>query len=92
MDDFLKALRSQLPGIRSQGQMVAFMASFDAFRATLEGITEGNQIKEDKAKLLLLESFEVFRAATAITELLESVPEAAVSSEAKSFKRPPEDV
>lgn len=86
---FIRALQQQLPGIKSQAQFTAFQASFEAFRATINGILERNPAGESAGREALQKSFETMRVATDLTQKLADVPEAATSKEAEAFKQPP---
>lgn len=88
---FMRALQQQLPGIKSQAQFTAFQASFEAFRAVVNGVLEGNREAEAAGKEALAKSFETLRVATDLTGKLQDVPEAATSKEAEAFKRPPSE-
>lgn len=86
---FMRALQGQLPGLKSQGQFTAFQASFEAFRAVVNGILEGKKDQEKVGREALDKALETLRMATEITRKLEDVPEAATSEAAAEFKKPP---
>lgn len=86
---FMKALQDQLPALKSQGQFTAFQASFEAFRAVVNGILTQNTAAEAAGKEALSKALETLRMATHLTRKLEEVPEAATSPAAEDFKKPP---
>ena len=88
-DIFAEALKTQLPGLKTKAQMTAFMASFEAYRAMVNAILEGNHEHEAKAQEALITSFEVIRKATEISNMLRDVPEAAASIESDDFRAEP---
>jgi len=88
---FMRALQQQLPGLKSQAQFTAFQASFEAFRAVINGVLERNREAEAVGKEALAKSFETLRVATDLTQKLHDVPEAVTSREAEDFKRPPRE-
>jgi hypothetical protein len=83
---FAQALRSQIPGLKSQGQINAFMVSFEAYREVVNSILDGNTEKGLKAREALSMSFEAIRQATELTRKLEEVPEAATSTASDDFR------
>jgi hypothetical protein len=87
---FFKALQTQFPKLKSQGQFNAFQAAFEAFRAVLNSIYEGgNPVAEKEAMEALMQAFAVSKTATELTRKLEDVPEAAEGRAADEFKQAP---
>ena len=87
--EYFKALQQQLPGLKSQAQLTAFNASFEAFRGVMNGIFEGKPDLEKAARGALESGFEAARKVTEMTERLAENPEAATSKAAEEFKQPP---
>lgn len=86
---FAEALKTQLPGLKNQAQLNAFMASFEAYREVMNSILDGNHEKETAAREALATSFEVVRKATDISNMLKDVPEAAASKASEDFRAEP---
>jgi hypothetical protein len=86
---FAEALKTQLPGLKTQAQLTAFMASFEAYREVMNALLEGNHEKETAAREALATSFEVVRKATDISNMLKDVPEAAASKASEDFRNEP---
>jgi len=78
-----------MPGLKTQAQFTAFRAGFDAFRAVMTAILDGDSAKELEARKILDMTFTATRQATEIGRQLADVPEAATSKAAEDFKRPP---
>jgi hypothetical protein len=85
----VEALRMSMPGLKTQAQFTAFMATFDALRALANSIFEGNKEAATQAQAALNQGIEALRLATDITRRLEEVPEAASGKGAEEFKKPP---
>jgi hypothetical protein len=90
MDQVLtQALKSTMPSLKTQAQFNTFRAAFDAFRATMNAIFEGDGAKELESRKILDLSFTAAKQATDISRKLEDVPEAATSKASEEFKTPP---
>jgi hypothetical protein len=87
-DTFFEALKAQLPGIKTQAQLTAFMAAFESFRETMNGILTGNKEKEEQARKALDTAFKICHQATDISDMLRDVPEAATSKTAEDRRKP----
>ncbi len=86
---FMKAIQARLPGLSSQAQMNAFMATFDALCFTVNAICLRNAEHEEAGLKAFKQALHVTRTATEITEKLRDVPEAATSAVSEEFKKPP---
>jgi hypothetical protein len=86
-----EALKQTMPGMKSQGQYNAFRTAFDAFRAAMNAIFDGDAAKAEESRKLLDMAFIGCKQATDITRKLGDVPEAAASAAANEFKRPPSE-
>lgn len=85
----VEALRASMPGLRTQAQFNAFMATFDALRAVANAHFEGKPEMAAQARVALDQGIEAIRLSSDITRRLEEVPEAASGKTAEEFKRPP---
>jgi hypothetical protein len=88
---FFKALQEQMPGIKSQAQLDAFLASLEALKVTVNAIHSGDKDAEAKGREALSKALDAVSKATQITEKLREVPEAATSKESEAFKVPPKE-
>jgi hypothetical protein len=90
-NQFFKALQEQMPEIKSQAQLDAFLTSLGALKSTVSAILSGDKEAEARGREALSKSLEAVAKATQITEKLREVPEAATSKEAEAFKSPPKE-
>ena len=88
-DAVLQALKTQMPGIKTQAQFNAFMAAFDALRATLNAIFTGDADTATQGRKALDKAFELAEVVSRVSEQLKDVPEAATSKVAEEFRTPP---
>ena len=85
----IDAMKSTMPGLRTQAQFNAFMASFDALRLLMNYVFEGNTEKVLESKRALEMAIDAASQVTRISDQLRDVPEAATSEAAEEFKNPP---
>lgn len=85
----LNLIQQSLPGLKSQAQFNAFMASFDAFKGLMNALFTQNTIAEAEYRKALDTSFEAVKKMTDLTVKLSDVPEAAESKLAEEFKTAP---
>ena len=85
----LRAIQQSLPGLKSQAQFNAFMASFDALRGVMNSIFTGDTKAEKEFLDGLMQSIDAARKMTELTDKLHDVPEASESRLADEFKNPP---
>lgn len=85
----IDAMKSTMPGLRTQAQFNAFMASFDALRLLMNYVFEGNTEKVMESKRALEMAIDAASQVTRISDQLRDVPEAATSAAAEEFKNPP---
>ena len=78
-----------MPGLKSQAQFNAFMASFDALRGVMNSIFTGDTKAEKEFLDGLMQSIDAARKMTELTDKLHDVPEASESRLADEFKNPP---
>lgn len=86
---FFQALQAQLPNLKTQAQLNAFMAAFDALRLVLDATFGGDKMAATQAKEALLQALDVAEKVTSIGESLRDVPEAATGPQAAQFIDPP---
>ena len=87
---FFQALQSQIPNLKTQAQLNAFMASFDALRLVLDATFAGDTLAAETAKGALMQALDVAEKVTTIGQSLRDVPEAAVGPQASQFVQPPQ--
>ena len=88
-ENLIRALREQIPGLKSQAQFLALVAAIDAVKLAAKGIVERDPSREFAGRDALQKSLDALRQVTEVTEKLDAVPEAASSTAAKAFKEPP---
>jgi hypothetical protein len=84
-----QALKTHIPGLKTQAQFNAFRAAFDAFHAVVGAIFDTDGPREEESRKLLDTAFLACKQATDITRKLSEVPEAASSKAAEEFKKAP---
>jgi hypothetical protein len=87
----LQALQSQLPGLKTQAQLNAFMAGFDALRLVMGSIFQGDVAAETKALEALAQIFELARSSTQLSNQYAEAPEVA-STVSNPYTQPPKSV
>ena len=81
-----EALKSQMPGIKSQAQYDATVGALEASRLVINSLLKRDATSELEARKALELAFDAVRKATELTIKLEDSPEAATSSAAQQFK------
>lgn len=87
----LEALKSQLPGLKTQAQLNAFMVGFDTLRLIMSSIFQGDLESEMKGREALEQVFDLARASTDLGNQFAEVPEAAQTA-SNSFVQPPTSI
>ena len=87
-EQMLEAMKAQLPGLKTQAQLTAFMGCFEALQLTLNAIFEGDESQVEVGQKAINLALEVAVQATVISKQLEESPEAATSEAAEEFKTP----
>lgn len=84
-----QALKTQMPGLKTQAQFNTFRAAFEAFQAVCSAIFDGDASRETEARKILDTTLTACRQATDISRKLADVPEAATSKASEEFKKAP---
>lgn len=90
-EQMLEAMKAQLPGLKTQAQLTAFMGCFEALQLTLNAIFEGDEERVEVGQQAINLALEVAVQATMISKQLEESPEAATGEVAEEFKTPAGD-
>ncbi len=91
-ESMMKMLAMQVPNMKTQAQFNAFMACFDALRATVNAYFGGQTASAEMAREVLNKSLDMAQQVTAAVEKLNDMPDEAKSEEAKEFTRPPKEL
>ena len=84
-----EALKSQMPGIKSQAQYDAVVGALEATKLVINALLTGNRPGRQEARAALETAFEAVEKATELTDQLLDSPEAATSDAARQFKETP---
>ena len=88
---FMAGLQSKIPHLKTQAQLTAYMAGFDAFCQWLDAIFAEDPSRALLAHTTMLKAAEVAKQSTEISRKLADVPEAATGPGADIFKNPPKE-
>lgn len=88
-EGMLEAVRASVPNLKTQAQLNAYMAAFDALRFTLDAIYAQDELREKAAREALDKAFDVARKATDIGKKLEDVPPEERGPASAMFTKPP---
>lgn len=87
----LQALQSQIPGLKTQAQLNALMAGFDALRLVMGSIFQGDHLAEIKGLEALGQVFDLARKSTELSNQYAEDPEVA-STVSNPYTQPPKSV
>ena len=65
-EQMMEAVRASIPNLKTQAQMTAYMAAFDALRYTLDAIYAQDAPREKMARDALEKPFDVTHQSTVI--------------------------
>lgn len=88
-DMMAQVLKAQIPHLKTQAQLNAFMLGFDAFRSLIDSIFAGDKAREETSKDVLDKALHACRLATEIGDKYAQVPEAAQTKTAEPFVQAP---
>jgi hypothetical protein len=87
----LEALKAQVPGIKTQAQLNAFLAAFDSLRLVVSCIFNGDEKGEENALLVLKQTLDLAKKVTDLSNKYAEVPEAA-QGVSNSFTQAPNNL
>ena len=82
-------MRQQIPNLKTQAQLNAFMTTFEALRHTMNAAFGRSKAEFDQYREVLDKALDAAWSISGIVETLSENPEAATSADAKQFKDPP---
>lgn len=84
-----EALRHQMPNLKTQAQMTAFMVSFDSLRLLVDAICAGDKAREVQARDAFEKSIQAAREVTDLGNKFQEVPVEHRTSVSNPFTQPP---
>jgi len=90
-EQMMEAVRASIPNLKTQAQMTAYMAAFDALRYTLDAIYAQDAPREKMARDALEKAFDVAHQSTVIGKRYEEVPEESRGPASSAFTTPPKE-
>ena len=91
VNPMLKAIQQAMPGVKTQAQLNAVMATFEVVKIWINSVIMGNLDEEAQSRVAFDLALEAVRKATEVTQRLHAVPEASASTVAAECMSTPKE-